>query len=57
MYAIQRGTTAEADIDTADGGIPRSCLMGMCRTGVVPREFHDFYVSLFSSGSAPDKLG
>ena len=31
--------------------------MQMCRTGVIPPEFHDFYESLPSKSSAPDKLG
>ena len=56
--------------DTAKGGIPRKYdsklpisaakkkdLMQMCRKGVIPTEFHDFYESLPSNSSAPDKLG
>ncbi|MEW8548305.1 MAG: hypothetical protein AB2693_32780 [Candidatus Thiodiazotropha sp.] len=32
-------------------------LLQMCRTGVIPPEFHHFYESLPSSSSVPDKLG
>ena len=55
---------------TAKGGIPpkydsklpisaakKNDLMQMCRTGVIPPEFHDFYETLPSNSSAPDKLG
>lgn len=68
VYGTKRGRAAEAD--TAKGGIPRKYksklpisaakkkdLMQMCRTGVIPPEFHHFYESLPSSSSAPDKLG
>ena len=31
--------------------------MQMCRTAVIPSEFHEFYESLPSNFSARDKLG
>ena len=64
VYGTKRGRAAGAG--TAKRGIPRKydCkvakkkdLMQMCRTGDIPREFHDFYESLPSNFSAPDKLG
>ena len=68
VYGTKRGRAAGAG--TSKGGIPRKYdsklpisaakkkdLMQMCRTGVIPPEFHDFYESLPSNSSAPDKLG
>ena len=67
-YRTKRGRAAGAS--TAKGGIPQKYdsklpisaakkkdLMQMCRTGVIPPEVHDFYESLPSNASAPDKLG
>ena len=67
VYGTKRGRAAGAA--TAKGGIPRKYnsklpisaakkkdLMQMCRTGVIPPEFHDFYENLPSNSSAPDNL-
>ena len=69
VYGTKRGRSAETE-SVKIGGIPQKYksklpisaakkkdLMQMCKTGVIPPEFHDFYEKLPSSSSAPDKLG
>ena len=69
VYGTKRGRSAETE-SVKIGGIPQKYksklpisaakkkdLMQMCKTGVIPPEFHDFYEKLPSSSNAPDKLG
>ena len=56
MDAIQQGRAAEADTAMELPTAKKKYLMWMCRTRVTPLEFHDFYIGLPSSCSAPDKL-
>ena len=56
MDAIQQGMVAEADTAMELPNAKKKYLMWMCRTRVIPLEFHDFYIDLPSSCSAPDKL-